>query len=65
MKPLSASEAHDLARVVSHAEFCELRHSHGWIIGFRRHPAAIWKRTLRAALRAAVRWIEEQEAHHG
>ena len=62
MKHLTASEARDLARVVTHRRFSDLgRCYRGWAVGFRGGPVAptILRATLRAALRAAVRWIEE------
>ena len=61
MKPLSPAEAADLARVVSHPAFADIsRCAYGWICGFRGSTLPILRRTLRAAIRAAVRWMEEQ-----
>lgn len=66
MRPLTPAEARDLARVVSHKHFVEMtNYGDGeWLIVIRQPSEALvefYRRTLRAALKAAVRWIEEEE----
>lgn len=73
MRPLTASEAADLARVITHPAFCQIERTDDgsrWWVEFTYRGTdgemmqALARRTLRACLRAAVRWMEEQEGHH-